>query len=306
MIKLNKALFPKRREDFVSITRVPLLYSPLLSSPEAFVIGMLCYGDRSIHLERANSLSRLECFYGQQSTGAIIAIEFALDDLSEAIKSANFSPKQYRPVVSGFVFGEEERVEGRSPQEVASTWMTAMSSLYTRAELSVIDSHVYGIAPPALKKNEETENLKNLFDYTIERQPSLMAAFNVDLFSLRKRRANRPQTVFIDFSGTRLVANFGMLTPRHYSTAIDRIKRQMWDLKIARDKDREKGHGFREHEMLLQHPEVEGLRSRLQAIKISDSIKGLEDQADYQNIRLRPMASFEDVGNHLLKMEAAA
>ncbi|OWK23967.1 hypothetical protein AJ87_26630 [Rhizobium yanglingense] len=254
MIRLNRALFPQRSDDFVSVTRVPVMYSPLLGSPESFVIGAVCYDGRGIHLERANSLSRLECFYGQQSIGAIVAIEFALDDLSEAIKSADFSLGRYRPSVSGLAFGEEERVEGRSLQEVSSSWMTAMSSLYRRTELDIIQLPVSDVSPVAPRKNSETENLKQLFDYTVQRQPSLMAAFNRDLFSARRRRANSPQTVFIDFSGTRLVANFGILTPRHYSAAIDRIKRQMWDLKIARDQDRD-GPAPREHEMIVQHPE---------------------------------------------------
>jgi hypothetical protein len=304
VIRLNKALFPQRGDDFVSVTRVPVMYSPLLGSPESFVIGAVCYDGNGIHLERANSLGRLDCFYGQQSVGAIVAIEFALDDLSEAIKAPGFVLDRYRPSVSGLAFGEQERVEGRSLQEVGSSWMTAMSSLYARPEFEIIQLPGSEVVASAPRQNNETENLKQLFDYTIKRQPSLMAAFNADLFSMRKRRANRPQTVFIDFSGIRLVANFGMLTPRHYSTAIDRIKRQMWDLKIARDRDKD-GPAVREHEMIVQHPVVERLRSRAQAMKISDSIKGLEDQADFQEIRFRPMTSFADVGNHLLEKEAA-
>lgn len=286
-------------------SRVPVLYRALLGSPEQFVVGAICYNDDGSQLVRANMLSRLECFYGESAVGAIVAIEFALQALDAAMAAPDFSLKAYRPAVSGLAFGEVERVEGRSASQVGSTWLEAMSSLYMRpGPETVLVQQLVETSPPETRGSREIDKLRLLFDYVAKRQPLLMSAFNHDLFSAARGRRRKPQGVFIDFSGARLVANFGILSPSGYVRSIDKIKRRMWDLKIARDQD-DAGPHARAHEMIVQHPKEEELRGKSQASRMYDSIRELEEQADMQEIRFRPMISFEEIGNHLLAKEAA-
>lgn len=130
---LDMSRFPQRTDDFRSMLRVPVLFSPIMGSPERFVIGCVCSDDDGIHLERANKLDRLVRLFGELSQGAIEAIEIVLDALSSAIHTDEFLFDSYRSPVSGFAFGERETTEGRSLQEAGSLWMSAMSSLYTQA-----------------------------------------------------------------------------------------------------------------------------------------------------------------------------
>jgi hypothetical protein len=60
--------------------------------------------------------------------------------------------------------------------------------------------------------------------------------------------------VFIDFSGSFLVANFGTLLLTNRAQSVDKIKRRLWDLKVDRDKQQESMMISRTHEMIVQHP----------------------------------------------------
>jgi hypothetical protein len=129
MLRIDKALFPQKTSAFASYARIPVLYRPILGSPEQFVVGALCYGPDRRHLERANNLSRLDGFYGPQAVGVILAIEIGLDALAAALLDPEFSIVDFRSPVSEMALGAEEIVEGRSLEEVAKTWLEAASSL---------------------------------------------------------------------------------------------------------------------------------------------------------------------------------
>ncbi|MCS4088429.1 hypothetical protein [Rhizobium sp. BK176] len=129
-VALDRSRFPQRTADFRSVSLVPVLFSPIMGSPERFVVGCLCSDRDSIHLERANKLDRLTCLFGEQSKGAVAAIEIALDALSGSIHTDDFLIDTYRSPVSNCRLGETENREGRSLQEAGIFWMSAMSSLY--------------------------------------------------------------------------------------------------------------------------------------------------------------------------------
>jgi hypothetical protein len=133
-LALDKSRFPHRTDDLRSVVRVPVLFSPIMGSPERFAIGCVCHDGDGIHLERANKLDRLEGIFGRQASGAVAAIEIALSALSDAIHAGDFRFDTYHPVVSGFAFGDQETTEGRSLQEAGVLWMSAMSSLYGTAD----------------------------------------------------------------------------------------------------------------------------------------------------------------------------
>lgn len=129
MIELNAALFPKKTGDFSRVARIPVLYRPIIGSPEQFVVGVLCHSANGRYLERANCLSRLNGLYAPGAVGVIVAIEIGLDTLQASLAEQDFHPKSFRSPVSGLILGDEENVEGRSLEEVARTWLEALSSL---------------------------------------------------------------------------------------------------------------------------------------------------------------------------------
>jgi hypothetical protein len=144
MIKLNADLFPKKTDDFSLIARIPVLYRPIMGSPERFVVGALCHDANRRHVERANCLSRLNGLYDGNEVGVILAIEVGLDALQTSLVDTDFSHRSYRSPVSGLVLGDEEIVEGRSLEEVAKTWLEAASSLQERSSQSNTPGYVDG------------------------------------------------------------------------------------------------------------------------------------------------------------------
>lgn len=131
MLILDRSLFPQRPADFLSINWAPVLYQPILGSPEQFVIGVLCFNDAGYHLERANRLEKLKCLYGDNSTGVLLAIELGLDVLSAAITHSDFSAADFKSAVSGMHLGEVDLTEGPSLEAVARCWLSAHCSLFT-------------------------------------------------------------------------------------------------------------------------------------------------------------------------------
>ena len=79
----------------------------------------------------------------------------------------------------------------------------------------------------------------------------------------------------------------------------------MWDLSV--DKERESSSMMkRNHEMIVQAPAKNDPQiSDTQYKNVIEAIRVLEAEADTNEIRLRPMTSVEQIGEHLLAAEAA-
>jgi hypothetical protein len=84
-----------------------------------------------------------------------------------------------------------------------------------------------------------------IMNYFKEGRERYARHFSADL----REGADAAQQV-IDFSGSKLVANFGTLQASAISKSIHLIKRRLWDLKVERDRD----PMHRQHEMILQRP----------------------------------------------------
>jgi hypothetical protein len=120
----------------------------------------------------------------------------------------------------------------------------------------------------------------------------------------RRRQIGRSHEVLIDFAGSKLVANFGTLNATGLSKAVTMIKRRMWDLKVERD--REPPVNKRQHEMILHRPRSDDPQvSPRQLANINEELEGLIEQADQEELRLRPMYTVDAIGDHVLNAEAA-
>ncbi|WP_105381394.1 hypothetical protein [Neorhizobium alkalisoli] len=310
MNALDKTIFPQPRSGFVRAKRAAVIFRPIIGSVEQLVIGAIAYDGQSAHLARANRLNRLQCFYDDHATGAILAIELALEELAlDLAADPILASGEYLAAMSGIAIGPSHDAEGVSLEIIASSWLAGMSSVYV-PEISNGALVKLAIAGRDLEEPQAFDRASDrlgqlLLNYVGEKQPKLIDAFSEEIRVQARRRRGSAHSVFIDFAGSKIVANFGILSTSGYAASIDRIKRRMWDLKISRDDERA-GFFGRNHEMLVQHPpENDPQLAQRQVDKIMESIRELERQADQEEIRFRPMTTVEQIGDHLMKSEAA-
>lgn len=310
MNALDKTIFPQPQRGFVRAKRAPVIFRPIIGSIEQLVVGAIAYDSRSAHLARANRLDRLHCFYNEHATGAILAIELALEELALDLGAdPSLASGDYLAAMSGVAIGPSYDAEGVSLEIIASSWLAGMSSLYvpevSNNGLMKLTMAGRDIEEPQVFDRASDRLGQLLLDYIGEKQPRLIDAFSEEIRAQARRRRGSAHSVFIDFAGSKIVANFGILSTSGYATSIDRIKRRMWDLKIARDDERT-GFLGRTHEMLVQHPpENDPQLTQRQVDKIMESVRELERQADQEEIRFRPMTTIDQIGDHLVKSEAA-
>jgi hypothetical protein len=305
MLSLIENDFPKT-EGFVRAKWAPLLLRPILGSPEQIVIGVAAVGESGFHLERANSFERLTCLFSGEAASAILAAEAGLSaweaDLSTRALDAI---ADYHPIFSGVAVGELREADGVSLESIASSWMAAMSSIYSLpiGKLESLSAEVPVDLTEVARPRDRLPAL--VLDYVISKRPGLDKFFSEEIRQQFVRRRTNASAVYIDFAGSKIVANFGTLSAQQHVTSVDRIKRRLWDLKV--DRDNEKGGiARRDHEMIVQHPaKTDPQYSEKQLDRMNEALALLEKQADQEEIRFRPLNTIGQIGEHLLLQEAA-
>jgi hypothetical protein len=283
----------------------PILLSPIRGSYEQLVIGVAVVSDAGFHVEAANALSRLQCLYGSSSDIVIQVAGIVLDELRTDLATRSLTAlRDFQPSITGVGIGEIREAEGLTLEAIGSSWMGALSSLY--------DGTL--IAPEVTEEDEESsiearfeafvsgDRLPRLvLDYVKEQREGFAKFFRTDLVSTHRRR--KSHEVQIDFSGSKLVANFGTLQAGQVARSVDLIKRRLWDLKVERDS--EGADVFqRRHEMLIQVPAKEDPQvTERQYENLEIAKQALEQQADQEQLRLEAFSSVTEIGNRVLESE---
>lgn len=306
-VKLTSSDFPSFKES-VRARWAPLLLEPISGSLERLVVGVAVVGANGFHLEQANAADRLKCLYPNASDGIAWAINVACDCLREELsRFGENSLSEIQPAVSSFHIGEWREGEGESLAAIGENYMRALSSLYRaniaagEIDLDYANSIIEEVGGSVLDRLPVL-----VLDYVSEVHAGLVPFFNQQIRKgRRRRRMGQNFDVMIDFAGSRLVANFGTLRASALTSSIDNIKHRLWDLKVDRDGD--KGSiGYRQHEMIVQVPSNNDPQvSKRQAANISEALQALEEQADQEELRFRPMNSVKAIGDHILTAEAA-
>lgn len=305
MLSFKEAEFPSS-DQLVRAWWAPILLRPILGSPEQFVIGVAAVNNVGFHVERANCFDRLWCVFGENAPTAIMAAEAGLDALNDDLVSKSLDAlRNYNQIFSGVALGEMAEAQGASLRSIACSWMAALSSLYSQDQADSTMMATVDDAVPEQYRERQRDRLPSLvLEYVNSRRPGLLPFFSEEIRGKSSRRRANASAVVIDFAGSRLVANFGTLTVTNHAISVDRVKRRLWDLKV--DRDNEKGVFPREHELLVQHPATTDPQfSAKQLERISDALSALEEQADQEELRLRPMHTVDQIGDHLLQKEAA-
>jgi len=302
MLSLLEADFPKA-DGFVRAKWAPLLLRPILGSPEQFVIGVAAVNETGFHLERANSFARLTCLFSGDAETTILVAQAALDALEADLSvRAMEAILEYHPIFSGTILGEIGDAEGQSLKRIAASWMASLSSLYTASSETTLVTEADDL-PETSRQRDRLPAL--VLDYVRNKRPGLDRFFSDEIREQHLRRRANASAVYIDFAGSRIVANFGTLSATQHVASVDRIKRRLWDLKVNRD-DAKGGLAYRDHEMIVQHPSrTDPQFSEKQFDRIDEALIALERQADQEEIRFRPMNTISQIGDHLLTREAA-
>jgi hypothetical protein len=308
-VLLSSSQFPSA-ENNVRALWAPVLLEPISGSYERLVVGVAVASGSDFHLEIANALDRLKCLYGESAEGVVSAVRLAAKcleaDLSRRSAEAISTPS---PAVSGIIVGQCREAEGANLKAISQSWMMALSSLYVRP-LALEDIVKAGQMESATTTDamQSGDRLPFLVcDFVKAQRAGFANYFSSDLREGRARRVKgSSHKVVIDFSGSHLVANFGTLKAGALTGSVNLIKRRLWDLKVERD--REQNINFhRSHEMILQRPMKDDPQvSERQQANIVEALEELEAQADQEQLRLRPMGSVQEIGQHLLKQERAA
>ena len=187
--------------------------------------------------------------------------------------------------------------------------MSALSSLYVDENLAENTSSAE--APELASVSYAAQSGDRLpflvCDFVKAQRTGFLGFFSQDLREGNARRVKgSSHKIVIDFSGSHLVANFGTLKAGALTTSVNLIKRRLWDLKVERDKVPNIAL-HRAHEMILQRPSKDDPQlSERQHENIDEALAALEVQADQEELRLRPLGSVKEIGQHLLKVELAA
>jgi hypothetical protein len=307
IVDLDETSFPR----FVNAIRAnwaPVFLSPIRGSQERLVIAIAVFNEEGFHIEAANALSRLQCLYGSQADIVIQVASVALDELQFDLAARSASAvSDFRPTITGLTVGDIRLAEGISLQSIGVAWMSAMSSLY---DLNVSDAVLetddldatYEDRFEALATGDRLPRL--VLDYVVAERNGLANFFRNDLSGTQRRR--RSHEVSIDFTGSKLVANFGTLQATRLTQSVDLIKRRLWDLKV--DRDSETSDVFRRnHEMLIQVPaDGDPQVSERQFEKLTVARKALEEQADQEELRLEAFNSVSAIGQRVLVAEGTS
>jgi len=306
VLSLRETDFPTNA-GFVRAKWAPLLLRPILGSPEQFVIGVAAVNGGGFHLERANSFTRLTCLFSADANSTILAAQAALDAFETDLSSRALGAiVEYLPIFSGVVLGEVGDAEGQSLRTIASSWMASLSSLYSEGSDNSLENDAADFLAEASENGKPRDRLSILvLDYVKNKRPGLDKFFSEEIREKKATRRTNASAVYIDFAGSKIVANFGTLSVVHHVVSVDRIKRRLFDLIVDRDHDKSV-LARRDHEMIVQHAsKTDPQFSEKQLDRMGEALAALEQQADQEDIKFRPMNTINQIGDHLLVNEAA-
>lgn len=298
--------FP-RVNQAVQCSWAPIYIEPLMGSGERLTIGVVGANMEAFYLARANRLERLNCLFEDSAGAVIFAAETALDAFEAVLAEQGLhAMKDPQWLFDSVSLGAVQHVRGPSVREVATMWLAFSSTLH-QAPVATEDA-LLAMTAVGHRLGDEIEPIRDrlpklVFDYVISRRPGLSRAFRQVTGEPRPRR--RSHEVSIDFYGSGLVANIGTLVAGGIGSSVERIKRKMWDLKVARDLNRSPMLQLH-HEMLVQRPANDDPQiSQRQFDNLQAAIDDLEKQADTEEIRFRPLTTVQEIGEHILRAEAA-
>ena len=304
---LNVADFPVAK-NHKRFRWAPILFHPVQFSQDRLTIGLIVTDEREAHLLAANRLNKLECLFSGRSEDAIFAASVALEAIQARLLTDGVGAvRDFESPVSGVHLGDFRDAEASDWRSLALRWLEASSPLFEHPseQYSAIQEQAETVAdkvvPQAVSGSKERLPLL-VWEYVADQRPTYARYFNPLVSKSGRRRPSYEAA--IDYAGVKVVANFGTLFASR-SQSVTNIKRRMWDLSVQMG--REEGSMLkRKHEMIVQAPlRNDPQLSDVQHSNLKSALNVLEEEADSKQIRLLPMATVREIGEHILRLEAA-
>lgn len=304
MPSLDPNSFPSSR-GLIKANWAPIVLRPIMGSPELFVIGVAAADSLTVHLEQANKLERLRCLYESNADLVVLAVRTGLDALHQDISARGpLALRDFQPVLSGVGLGEMREGEGQSLAHIAQSWLASVSSLYSPVSSLQANANTNIVQIDTGRARDRLPDL--VLNYVAKQRPGLADFFSHEIRQrARRRQSANASALYIDYAGSKVVANFGTLAANNYSASVDRLKRRLWDLVIARDAEKQ-SFPHRSHEMLVQRPpDNDPQFTERQSDKIKEGVEMLRDQAKQEDVEFYALTTVPEIGDHLVLREAA-
>lgn len=306
VVSISGDSFPSL-DAYVQAKWAPIILEPIAGSYEKLVVGCAVVNENGFHLEIANALDRLHCLYGSRSESVAFAVKLANDAILRDLAERGLDGlKNTAGPLSGIHIGPIREAEGTSLEAIAKDWMAVLSSLYHQESgLDTKEGEEIGFIYTDPLPRKGPDRLPQLvLEQVSNLDISLVRHFS-ERIVLGRRPKNRSHELDIDYKGKRLVANFATLNANRIPRAVGNIKQRLWDLKIEREEGFENGK-IRDHELIIQVPRPDDPQiTRNQVLRLESEYNGLLEQADKLKLVLREFNTASQIGNHIIKKEAA-
>lgn len=294
-------------DNLISGYWAPILLYPIGGAYDRLLVGVATATSESFHVEMANAISRLKCFYGQRAEGVIFSIELTksllLQDLAERGVEALLNPKRF---LSGVRVGKARQAEGLSLLSIAESWLSALSSLQDQkgalSKTDGLDSQEMSIARSVPRRHQLPQLV---YERVLMRNPQISHFFSERIIHGTRDRSLSSLKVEVDYKGPRLAANLATLNVSKVMNEVGKIKQSLYDLSVDRSRDAASGMP-REHELIVEVPvEHEADLSVTQKQRLREVCRVIEGQADELSLRFRRFGTPEQIVDHIISREAA-
>jgi len=300
-VVLSTKTFP-RFQQRVTGHWAPIYLEPIAGSGERIVVAVATVSANGFHIEQANALERLDCFYGEAAGSVRLALAVTVDHLRAELADRSVQAlADYDPPISGAHVGQVRIAEGASLQAIGVAWMGTISSLYDVQRTSLPTGIDVSLSETTAEwAGTIADRLPRMvFDYVSQQAPTLVNYFRADLRG--RPRQKRSFDVSIDFASTELAANFGTLQAGKLAPSVRLITKALWDLRV----DRDRAALFnRTYEILVQVPRRSDPQfSDLQLSNVSEAVEELEVQANQEELRFQTFTTVEEIGQRVVEYQ---
>lgn len=286
----------------------PIFFEPILGSGERLAVGIVVFSEAASFVFPANKLSRLQCLYGDRAAWVIDVVAGALEWLKDdvAVRGIKAYQDPASPI-SGISFSELKPGGAESWSQFVDLYLGSASSLHARAESRRAISTVDEVAEQleSIEKANREKLPVLVANKVINRHPSLQGFFRSELrLNNPKKTHAKGHRVNIDFAGSKIVANFCTLPGARSFKSAEYIKTRLWDLAIDRDRSPLRIQPSTAHEMFVFRPSLDDPNfSEKQQSNIGEVLAELEEQADKEEIRLRPFTTVDQMADRIVNAE---
>jgi hypothetical protein len=306
VIDTFSAQFPGT-QDLIKVKWAPIVLSPIIGSPERFVVGVAAVSEFGFHIEEANALNRLSCLYGNSAEPLCFAINIVIHELNQQLsENGAIALENKITSFSNISVGTTLDGESRSVRDLAFTWMASLSSLY---RVNIDNENSQNVIDFTPMKTDKSDNLPVMVhNHVSEIDPNLSKNFSIEIRKMLKRRsATRIASVSIDYDSSKYVANFATLSKSANAQNVDCTKRKLFDLVFKRNQTHDLFSHDRKHELVVQAPAIDSLTlSPIQRERIQSALEDLSEQSKIEGVEFISRPNIEQIGERIIETERAA